>query len=409
MANNAIKRIRIKDSQSIKSLDLDFEENGVFRLDGNNDIGKSSILRAVSALFQNVPNLHYKDYISDWADSFEVEAYFYDGSRVLLSRGLLDYYEWELPSGSGRADKTKGKVPEEVEAYFNLYNESVKTKQVLNFNLPGDSLPFVDTSPLDNYWLMQKALGTEDFLKGTRYLNRKINEGSKDLKLILELVEEQNEKLEEINSEITFDKRQLSSVDRFAHILEIEHAALLEMYVLEEDESNLQQIRNTLAALPNVSDEQFLEIVQLENQVAAMTEFVTVATDLQEAKQELEISSNLLNEMTIDEAVSIQEEIQVLEKVLKDSEVVQTSKQELEKLNRLYTELSQILVVEEGLRTISEMEQYIEEAVRIEKQREVLPKHEANLEKLHVEIERLKVELGVCPFCDSDLTIAHNH
>ncbi|MEQ2561403.1 ATP-binding protein, partial [Sutterella wadsworthensis] len=200
-----LRRIHIENVQSIADLTLDFEESGVYRLVGDNDVGKSAILRAINALFHNVSRSSYKEYISDWADTFVVEGWFYDGGYVKLSRGANDFYEWSIPSSGNIVMKTDGKVPPELEEYFNLYTEKDKSKLTLNFNLQGDVLPFVDTSASDNFWLTQKALGTNVLLNASKMLKKENQDNQKLVKNTIENIDYEVAISEKIANEIEND------------------------------------------------------------------------------------------------------------------------------------------------------------------------------------------------------------
>lgn len=415
---SAIKKITIDDLQSVKNLELNFEKSGVFRLDGNNDIGKSAILRGISALFQNVSNRNYKEYISDWAESFVVTADFYDGSFVELSRGAVDYYEWSLPSGSGRADKTKGKVPDPVAEYFNLYSEQEKTNLVLNFNLPGDTLPFVDTSTLDNYWLMQKALGTEDFLIGTRMLNRRVSDTRKEIKVIFEIVEKQQEKLDNITNEIKNDTNKKNPLDRFASIMKVEHAALLEMYALEKEEIDILRLKDKLASLITIPADK-LDALEKEGSVLKhMEKAATLENEIKGLDTKLTTVTEVLkNDFDTSHLVSELKAIADAEKVVLLETQLNTLVDRKESVVKKESSLAELVEVKTLLDSIKSSQQsYMEIKSIDEKQKaveeiqKVVEEKATQLVNLDLEIEKLKVELGECPFCGSDLTSPnHNH
>lgn len=408
---SAIKSITIDDLQSVKKLELNFERNGVFRLDGNNDIGKSAILRGISALFQNVNNRSYKEYISDWAESFVVKAVFYDGSWVELSRGAVDYYEWSLPSGSGRADKTKGKVPDPVKEYFNLYSEEERTDIVLNFNLPGDSLPFVDTSTLDNYWLMQKALGTEDFLVGTKMLNKRASDTRKEIKVILEIVEKQQEKLDNITNEIKNDTNKKRPLDRFADIMKVEHAALLEMYALEKEEIEIERLKTKRASLVIIPDDELNALAKEGKLLTSMEKVLELENEIVDfnAKRKA-ITETLQNDFDIESLVNELKMLDEADKVIilaSNLAELDSRKALIVRKEKSLTELSEVATL---LPIIKQLQSQYVDMQAINKQKDALKEKEATLEALTVEIEELKVELGICPFCGTDLTSPnHDH
>src|SRR5690625_719867 len=153
-----IRKLTVKNFQSIKEITVTFDENGIFRFTGLNNVGKSAILKAMTIVMRNISNNQYKEFLRDETNSFEITVWDFSDNWVRLSRGAVDFYEWSIDGKSGRMDRTQGKVPLEVQGYFNLYEENEKTKACLNVRLPREVLLFVDTTPGDNAMMFQKAL-----------------------------------------------------------------------------------------------------------------------------------------------------------------------------------------------------------------------------------------------------------
>lgn len=159
-----LKRFTIHNVLSIEDLTLNFQGAGVYHISGANNIGKTTIIRAMDAHFNNIANNQYKDLIRDDCDHFETESEDINGNIVHLSRGAVDYYEWWINGEHGRLDNTSGKVPDVLKKYFNLYIDE-HDKEDLNIRYKDDKTIFTKTSSQANYRYLEKALGTEVYSK----------------------------------------------------------------------------------------------------------------------------------------------------------------------------------------------------------------------------------------------------
>src|SRR5699024_5221978 len=213
--NMKIKSVEVINFQSIRKLKVEFDKKGVFRFKGLNNTGKSAFLKAITTLMRNVSNNNYKDFLRDGADTFQVKMKDFHGNWVKLSRGAEDFYEWEIGGRKDRVDKTKGKVPQELQKFFNLYVETEKTKECLNVRLPREVLLFIDTTAGDNAMMLQKALGTEEYMLGIKRVDRQGREINKEVKIIEKYLEKETEKLDGSKSELAVKKQKLEEIERY--------------------------------------------------------------------------------------------------------------------------------------------------------------------------------------------------
>lgn len=404
-----LRRIHIENVQSIVDLTLDFDETGVYRLVGDNDVGKSAILRAITALFTNVSRSNYKEYISDWADTFIVEGWFYDGGYVKLSRGAEDFYEWSIPNSSEKILKTDGKVPLELQKYFNLYSENDKSKLTLNFNLQGDVLPFVDTTASDNFWLTQKALGTNLLLKASKRMKLNNSDIDKEIKITNENIEYENEIAKKIDNEIRTDEEFIDKLSRNISVINEEQSELEKIKEFKGLLDTVNSMKTRLQEIPVVSDLEFHQLSTKSNELALLKEYKNQLDSISLLKRNLEINEVKSNQLR---------DLEILQE--KDSEIVLLNKYKKEKdhITTLKTKYSTIMSSINALdlstfsNKISEMndllkfkkeKEYINNLVKSKENTEVLV---GNIEK---EILELKTEEKICPVCGSDLLEIHTH
>lgn len=191
------KKLYIRNFLSIKELEIEFEEDGCYHIKGDNNIGKSNFLKAMKTLVENVPSRKLSKYLRDNEDTFYLESVDFEGNVVRLSRGAEDYYSWDINGVSGRVDKTAGKVPDTVVKYFNFYvNEDPSGKkkklETVNIRHPRARLLFVDTTDGENYLLLQKAMGTGEYLGALKVGNSRKSEMKKEITALSDRLEEES-------------------------------------------------------------------------------------------------------------------------------------------------------------------------------------------------------------------------
>lgn len=454
--NTGLRKIRLQNVQSVSDLTLDFEKKGVYRLVGDNDIGKSAILRGINALFHNVSRSSYKEYISDWADTFIVEGWFYDGGYVKLSRGANDFYEWSIPSGSNTVMKTDGKVPLELQEYFNLYTEKDKSKITLNFNLQGDVLPFVDTSTSDNFWLSQKAFGTNILLNASKNLKSENNELGKGIKTVLTNIEKDITMCKDIANEIEIDNDDIAIFRDSMTVLEEEYAELVELIdVLGKEKEQISR-KERFESIPSLSEKELNEMYSLSQTHSLLKTYLNRETTFQENKnrfnsvsqkvQEIELESLQdlskklvqlkeylqlsLNQNKLREKSSLLEKRIISEKEISDFSTKVSELQLLmkyAKAMRLKNDNESLLEKVRSKVESSDVNPCLEEALTIS----LLKKYLKNLKKNHSdnlikkelhnvilnydnEIKELKQNEKICPLCGSnawetDANAIHRH
>lgn len=192
------KRIFIQNFQSIKELELVLDENRCYHIKGPNNIGKSAFLKALEAVARNVSSRNVDKLIRDGADSFYIEVSDFNNNVVRLSRGREDYYSWDIDGASGRIDGTAGKVPEEVKAFFNFYEDMEKSKEIVNIRPPRSRLLFIDTTNAENYYLLQKALKIEEYLAAIKLGDSQKREKKKEVQVIIDRIEETNQEIKNL-------------------------------------------------------------------------------------------------------------------------------------------------------------------------------------------------------------------
>src|SRR5699024_176344 len=362
-----IKRIIVQNFQSIKDLEIVFDEKGVYRFKGLNNSGKSALLKAITFLMRNVSNHSYKNYIRDEEDTFQVSMDDFEGNYVILSRGAVDFYEWSINGEKGRMDKTGGKVPQEVKKFFNLYIEDEKTNECLNIRLPREVLLFIDTSFGDNAMMVQKALGTEDYMIGIKQVDKRGREIKKEVKILEKYKEKEEGKLEEVRVEFSELDSAVSEMERYEN-------------TLRQDYENFKDVKGLIEDTLEVSEKQ---------------------RDLKEKKK-------LLDDMDFK---GIKEDLDVLvliEDVLKKASKEQGLKESIKGKKGILDNVD-LGELKERIGLVDLVDVTMDKVRVVARHQKVIRLKNKELQEVKDEIKEFKEELEVCPFCGGDLDEKHIH
>ncbi|PGT89938.1 hypothetical protein [Bacillus thuringiensis] len=406
-----IKTLRVRSLQSMKDITVSFSERGVFKLDGNNNIGKSALSEAIRILAKNVSNNNYKYYLRDGCTNFVIDYEGWDGSKITLSRGSVDFYEWELADGKkGRADKTGGRVPAELEEYFNLYHEKEKTKEILNFRMKDSLIPFVEMTAGDNNFILQKALGTEDFLLALKSVQKIKNEESKEVKVIETQLDQETERLQTITASLTQKERSLAEVERYEAVLKAEYEILEGLedvkqakQVLNTEESRLNALKSRVTNLPIEEGETILALLQdVQDLQGAMKH-------LSELEKEYESKKARVTGLETEEGEEILVILQDIQELQKEIHMLAQIETELSSLKARLESVSGMEEVEELLACLNDIKEMQEAYRQLHVLENQTMQAKEQYEQAQKELEQLKEEMGVCPLCGVDIHQEHLH
>lgn len=318
-----LKTLRIRNLLAIKDATVEFDENGVFHIKGRNNVGKSALLKAINILWNNVNQIEVKEFLRDNTTTFVLDAEMHDGSTVKLSRGTTDYYVWNILGVEGRLDKTKGKVPEILHKYYNLYTDNERTHECLNVRLPRDILTFVDTTKTETYYLVQKALRTEEYILAAQKAEAKKREITNSQKQIKQFIERDQARITQAEGTLTELKTQQSQIEQGMATLEHEYAIFKE----------IEAIASTAQALSEC-DRQILEItngIDIER-----------GEQLKQEIEEFELIQTTINMMV--EAGNRKAQILALRQEIEQAEELSALIQDFEEINAM-RELTRQFVV----------------------------------------------------------------
>ena len=173
-----IKQIWIKDFRNIGEVKVNFDESPIVSLIGENEAGKTSVVKAFSVCALHSTPKDQKDYIRDGTNGFGVEIELEDGTvitRIKTTTG--NRYRVKNPDGTVY-DTTKidsSSAPVEVQRVIGMIEEP-ETKEYLQVRTYEDQLLFVVTPASTNYKVMYDALKVDQITRAIKSGSKEVNE-----------------------------------------------------------------------------------------------------------------------------------------------------------------------------------------------------------------------------------------
>lgn len=164
-----IKKIYIKNFRNLGEVEIDFTESPIVCLVGENEAGKTSVIKAFSVCALHSTPRDQKDYIRDGTQMFGIKIELQDGSSVTrLKTASVNKYVVERADGTKwETSKISEGLPVEVQEIMGLIEEP-ETKEYLHIRTYEDKLLFVVTPASANYKVMYNALKVEQLTKAIK-------------------------------------------------------------------------------------------------------------------------------------------------------------------------------------------------------------------------------------------------
>lgn len=173
-----IKSLRIKNFRNIGSVDIDFSQCPIVTLLGENESGKTSVIKAFSMCALHDNPREQKDYIRDGTKMLGIEINLEDGTQVVRVKEAngINMYRVVKPDGTAwDADKITDGLPKEVQDVMGLIAEP-ETGEYLHVRTYEDKLLFVVTPSSTNYKVMYNALKVEQLTRAIKIGSSEVNE-----------------------------------------------------------------------------------------------------------------------------------------------------------------------------------------------------------------------------------------
>lgn len=357
-----IKRIYIENFQSIKKLELKFDQNSINVFEGLNDIGKSAIIRALALLFYNENYRSVNDLIRTGENYLLVEVEFYDGYIVRTKRGSTNVYELINPDGTiERFTRFSNSVPDRIKQVANFYRDPI-SEENLNIRMQSDPLFCIYNKPSDIYAIFQSVIKTTE-------IHNAISRGKKKLSFYRNSISEKQVKLEQYAEKINSIK--LPSQDDIDNLIALKsnlsfyRSVLTDIKILVGLYNRLEQVEKELEELKDV-ESTITVIDKLKSKIEVYKEVNYIV----ELYNKYNIIIDHINKLKIDDETI--------------NDIVNISNQ-LDKLIK-------------GLDVVNELIEFTTRYKKIKAEEVELMKQINNLEREKTNIFKI---LGKCPVCGS--------
>jgi len=173
-----ISKIFIRNFRNLGDVSLDFEKSPIITLVGENEAGKTSVIKAFATCALHASPRDQKDYIRDGTKMFGVAIDLADGHRITRIKELSGINSYQITDASGNmiysTNKLAEGLPIEVQKLMGLIEEP-ETKEFLHIRTYEDKLLFVVTPNSTNYKVMYNALKVEQLTKAIKLGSNEVN------------------------------------------------------------------------------------------------------------------------------------------------------------------------------------------------------------------------------------------
>ena len=172
-----IKEIRIRNFRNLGDVSLDFTESPIISLVGENESGKTSVVKAFGVCAAHQDPRSQKDFIRDGTNGFGVAIELEDGTLITrMKTTTANVYRVQNADGTvWEANKLEYTVPKAVSDVMGLIEEK-ETKELLQIRTYEDQLLFVITPASTNYKVMYDALKISQLTRAIKVGNTEVND-----------------------------------------------------------------------------------------------------------------------------------------------------------------------------------------------------------------------------------------
>ena len=395
-----IRSIQIKNFRNIGDVTLDFTESPIVTLVGENEAGKTSVIKAFSTCGLNANPRDQKGFIRDNTKMFGVMITLEDGHKILRVKELTGVNSYQIIDKDNNVVWSTGKItdglPIEVQNLMGLIAEP-ETNEFLQIRTYEDKLLFAVTPYSTNYKVMYNALKVEQLTKaikiGSTNANTLKNEiNCNDIKIqtlqnqissitiydVESLTTVKNRLLEQINT-LNKLRKAKQLCNRVAQIRdELGALALINMFKLENiDElyasklytankllakiSNMGKLSNILnqsSSIEEINVDKLNKIANLLNKVKILDEKINDAGALIHVSEISEISETTAMQLNkvhslINGLDTLQNQERVLKEITEQPEVTANALSRLDKLQKIYNDNIEIEQKETEIKNIN--------------------------------------------------------
>lgn len=178
-----IKQVYIKNFRNLGEVTIDFKDSPIVSLIGENEQGKTSVVKAIAVCAMHATPRDQKDYIRDGTKGFGVAIELEDGTQVVrMKMATANSYRVTYPKDpdgnpikpTWEAAKLSNDLPQAVQDVMGMIEEP-ETKEFLHIRTYEDQLLFVTTASSTNYKVMYNALKISQLVDAIKLGSKEAN------------------------------------------------------------------------------------------------------------------------------------------------------------------------------------------------------------------------------------------
>lgn len=339
-----ISKLYIRNFRNLGDVEISFKESPIVTLVGENEAGKTSVIKSFATCALNANPRDQKDYIRDGTKMFGVCIELEDGTQVTRIKELSGINSYQIKDPSGNmvfsTNKLSEGLPIEVQKLIGLIAEP-ETNEFLHIRTYEDKLLFVVTPNSTNYKVMYNALKVEQLTKAIKNGSNEVNALRGEIntnELSIQTLGAQArdirivdiEPLKEVRDRI---KSQLAILDRIEALK-----------VLVDKVNNCEEQLGALALLDRFKLEPINEVLAIKlNSTSRLfnknLESANLLSRFSELNDLSEIDTNIINRVSslIDKKASLEDKIRRAGSLVHVSELAEISEIVPVHLNKLGT------------------------------------------------------------------------
>lgn len=175
MDYSPIKSMRIKNFRNIGDITLDFNESPIIALIGDNEAGKTSVIKAFCVVGLNAFSKKQVKYIRQGTNGFGIELKLEDGTVITrMKTNASNSLSIQNGEDNWAISKIDAGIPVKLQEVMGLIEEP-ETKELIHVRTYEDQLLFVVTSDSTNYKVMYNALKVDQLTKAVKLGTIEVN------------------------------------------------------------------------------------------------------------------------------------------------------------------------------------------------------------------------------------------
>ena len=356
-----IKQVYIKNFRNLGEVTIDFKDSPIVSLIGENEQGKTSVVKAIAVCAMHATPRDQKDYIRDGTKGFGVAIELEDGTQVVrMKMATANSYRVTYPKGpdgnpikpTWEAAKLSNDLPQAVQDVMGMIEEP-ETKEFLHIRTYEDQLLFVTTASSTNYKVMYNALKISQLVdaiklgsKEANALKTSINQKeiqaetldtqAKSLKIYdLEPLQNIRDRLKnevaqlnkldralELKKKIEIQTREVGELSKLSSIPEISITLVMSLDKAYRVLDNLEELGNMYRTYSLADSLEEIDLNSYYNIYNAHVRYESLKNSEEQSRNYIAVNS--LSEININEVSNLQRAIALQQKIKADMNKLQT-------------------------------------------------------------------------------------